>query len=232
MKYCFSVFFVVFISLTIFAQEKLPKSGVVDSLYKEDHFYATMTYNLLTNTPVGLRQRGFSLGFNLGYLKDMPVNKARNKAIAIGLGYSTNSYNHNILISKDANGVFLYNIIPEGSSFSKNKISTHLIEVPFEFRWRTSTPTDFEFWRIYAGFKVGYLLTHTTKYIGDLGSFKYSNNPHFDNFQYGLMVSAGYNTWNIHVYYALNPIFSEQAKIDGARIEMSTLKIGLMFYIL
>lgn len=211
-----------------YAQKKHVKE--VDSLYKEDHFYAGISYNLLTRQPSGLSQDGFSLGFYFGYIKDMPINKARNKAFGVGIGYSTNSYNQNLLINKNENGEFVYSIIKDRDTYKKNKFSTHLIELPMEYRWRTSTPSEYEFWRIYVGVKLGYIITHTSKYEGDLGVLRYTNNNDFNNFQYGLMLSFGYNTWNIHVNYGLNSLFSKNAHIDGQSIEMSDLKIGLIFY--
>jgi len=42
----------------------------------------------------------------------------------------------------------------------------------------------------------------------------------------------GYNTWNLYMYYALNPIFSGDVKLDGVSVDMNAIKIGLMFYIL
>lgn len=220
----------VFFGIThVFAQEE--PIIEVDSLYKEDQFYAGVTYNLLGNISDNFSQSGFSLGFHLGFIKHMPINKERNIAIGIGLGYSVNSYNQNLLINRDKSNTFTYTII-DSDTFSKNKFSNHLIEVPIEFRWSTSTPTVYNFWRIYTGIKVGYVLTHTTKYKGDLGTFKYNNNNDFNNLQYGLTLSAGYNTWNVYLYYALNPIFSNKAQLNGNSIDANAIKVGLMFYIL
>ncbi len=213
-----------------FAQEI--NEQVIDSLYKEDQFYAGVTYNLLGNKPKEVSQSGFSLGFHLGFIKDMPINKNRNIAIGIGLGYSANSYNQNLLIDKDATGNTTYTVLNNSSTYAKNKFSSHLIEFPIEFRWRTSTATDYNFWRIYTGFKLGYMLAHTTKYRGDLGKLRHSNINDFNDFQYGLTLSAGYNTWNLFLYYALNPIFSGDASLNGNQIDMNAIKIGLMFYIL
>ena len=212
-----------------FAQENA--SQAVDSLYKEDQFYAGVTYNLIGKKPAGLSQSGFSLGFHLGFIKDMPINEARNMSIGLGLGYSSNSYNQNLLISKDNNSNAIYSIL-DNNTYTKNKLSTHIVEVPFEFRWRTSTPTNYNFWRIYTGFKVGYVVTHTTKYKGDLGTLKYSNIDDFNKLQYGLTLSAGYNTWNLYLYYALNPMFSQEAQLNSRHIDMNAVKIGLMFYVL
>ena len=213
-----------------FSQETERK--VVDSLYKEDQFYAGITYNLLGKKAVDLSQNGFSLGFHLGYIKDMPINKKRNIALGIGIGYSANSFNQNLLVNKDNSGTLSYSVLDDADTYSKNKFSEHLIELPIEFRWRTSNETEYKFWRIYTGFKIGYVFTSTTKYEGDLGSFKYKGITDFNDFQYGLTLSAGYNTWNFYVYYALNPIFSTTAKLDGQTIDMNAIKIGLMFYIL
>lgn len=231
MKNPFIVLVFVFFTIAVFSQEITSK--VVDSLYKEDQFYIGTTYNVLENRPSGLKQNSFSLGFHLGYIKDMPVNKRRNKSIGIGLGYSTNSYIQNMLIQQDNSGNFTYNIIDEDAvSFTKNKFSEHILELPIEFRWRTSTATDYKFWRIYTGIKFGYVFSNRSKFEGSLGELKYSNIDDFNEFQYGLTLSVGYNTWNIFVYYGLNPIFSDTAQLNGEDLDLNALKIGLMFYIL
>ncbi|MDA9069892.1 PorT family protein [Algibacter sp.] len=230
MRYLLFVLFCLSSISFCYTQENTVKE--VDSLYKEDQFYAGVTYNLLGRKPEKLNQSGFSLGFHLGFIKDMPINKDRNIAIGIGLGYSTNSFNQDLFINKNNANVFEYSIIEDRQTYSKNKFSTHLIEIPIEFRWRSSTPTDYNFWRIYTGFKFGYTIANTSKYEGDLGRIKYTNNSDFNKFQYGLTLSAGYNTWNIHVYYALNSIFSDDAKINGENLDVHAIKIGLMFYIL
>ena len=212
--------------------QKEEATTVVDSLYKEDQFYVGVGYNVVRQRPANFSQNGFSLGFNLGFIKDMPLNERRNVAIGIGLGYATNSFNQNLLISEGQNGAYNYTILTDGNSYNKNKFSNHLIELPIEFRWRTSTPTDYAFWRIYAGFKVGYVFHNAVKYRGDLGSYKLVNISDFNNFQYGLTLSVGYNTWNLHVNYSLNPIFNSNASLYGEPVDLSSIKLGLMFYIL
>ena len=204
----------------------------IDSQYKEDQFYVGVTYNLLIDGPNDLKQRGFSPGIHFGFIKDMPINKARNKAIGLGIGLSSNSFNQNLLIQKNTDNNYAYSIIEDTDSFSKNKFATHYVEIPLELRWRTSTPTDYAFWRIYTGIKFSYMLYQTTTHKGDLGRFNYSNVPDFDPFQYGLTLSAGYNTWNLHLYYGLNTIFSKDALIDGTPIDLKTIKVGLLFFIL
>jgi len=230
MKYIFvALFYFLNMSFSFSQGENLKD---IDSLYKEDHFYASITYNLLGKAPSGISQSGFSLGFHLGFIKDIPINKDRNTAIGIGLGYSINSFNQNLFVEKNNANSFIYKTIDDKNTFSKNKFSNHLLEVPIEFRWRTSTPSSYQFWRIYTGFKFGYVFTNALKYEGDLGRLKHYNVRDFNKFQYGLTLSAGYNTWNVYVYYALNPIFSNNAMLENEKIEMNAVKIGLIFYIL
>jgi len=232
MKYLIFTFIFIIGEHIVLSQEE-PSTTVVDSLYKEDQFYVGMTYNLLVNRPNDINQSGFSSGFHLGFIKDMPINKNRNVAIGIGLGYSGNSFNQNMLINKNDVGNFTYSVLNDTEiSYTKNKFSTHMVELPIEFRWRTSSATEYRFWRIYTGFKMGYVFAHTSKFKGDLGSLEFNDDNDFNDFQYGLTLSVGYNTWNIHFYYALNPIFSGNAKLNDDVIDMSAIKIGLMFYIL
>jgi hypothetical protein len=206
--------------------------AVVDNQYREDQFYLSVTYNLLGNKPNGVSQSGFSSGYHFGFIRDMPINKRRNLAIGVGLGLSSNSYNQTLLISEDANNL-QYTILNDNDiQYSKNKFTTYLVEFPIEFRWRTSTATNYDFWRIYTGIKFGYVVYNSSKFNSSEGDIKLSNIRDFNDFQYGLTFSAGYSNISFHVYYGLNEIFNRDATIDGQPIDMNSVRIGLMFYIL
>jgi len=201
---------------------------VVDSLYREDQFYIGLTYNLLQNRPKGLSQNSFSSGLHIGFLRDIPLNKRRNHAIAIGVGYSMNDFRQNLKITKgDTN--FSYEL---DNDFDKNKFALHYIDLPIEFRWRTSTIQSHRFWRVYTGVKLSYLFLNKSKFTGPEETLKYFGNDDFNKFQYGAYISFGYNTWNFHAYYGLNSLLKPEAKLDGKSIDLNTLNIGLMFYIL
>jgi len=232
MKNIFLIVLCLFSLSHSFSQEEAPVEQEVDSLYKEDQFYVGVTYNLLIQRPKGVSQSGFSSGFHLGYIKDMPINVNRNIAIGVGLGLSSNSFNQNMLIDKDSNSNYTYTVLDDSEdSYTKNKFTTYMIEAPIEFRWRTSTPTEYKFWRIYTGFKLGYVIANSSKFNGDT-TIKHSNIMDFNKFQYGFTISAGYNTWNIHFYYALNTLFNTDAQLNGSSLDMHAVKIGLMLYLL
>ncbi len=222
--------FFIFLSFFSVFSQSVPDFEAVDSLYREDQFYIGVTYNTLQNRPIGVTQNNFTPSFSIGILRDMPINKARNKAIAAGLGYSLNSYNQNLLISEN-NGNRQYSVIQDGTLFDKNKLTLHSIDIPIEYRWRTSVPETHKFWRIYTGLKLSYLFNTQSSYEDSQTSYTVTGNPDINKFQYGTYLSVGYNTVNFNIYYGLNPIF-QSAELNGRAIEMNTLNFGFMFYIL
>ena len=241
MKHLVIYFFILLPVFNVLAQdnenplteiEKNDSITVVDDKYREDQFYVSVTYNLLGNKPSGVSQSGFSSGFHFGFIRDMPINEKRNVAIGLGLGFSSNSYNQTLLISEE-NSELNYSVLND-TSFSKNKFTTYLVELPIEFRWRTSTKIDYDFWRIYTGVKFGYVFYNSTKYNGSPNDIKLSIIEDFNKLQYGLTISAGYSNVNFHFYYALNTIFNSDAKLNNSAtpIDMNAIKIGLIFYIL
>ena len=203
----------------------------IDSLYREDQFYIGVIYNLLKNTPVGFSNDKFSTGFSVGFLRDMPVNKNRNLAIAPGLGLNFNNYSQNIGITTTTNGVPVYAVLTDPTSYSNNKFSQLFVDLPLELRWRGSTFENHNFFRIHGGFKLSYLVYDRSVYRSGLGDTILTNNPDFNKLLYGTYVSAGYGGANLYIYYGLNPLF-KSAQIAGNKLDVKSLNIGLIFYIL
>jgi hypothetical protein len=225
----FYLFLMFFCNFFLAAYSQSNTVVELDSLYREDQIYIGVTYNALINLPSGASQNSFSTGFHLGIIRDFPINKRRNVAIGLGLGYSINTFIQNIRISETSPPNYT---ILEGIDYSKNNFSQHLLEVPFELRWRTSNPETYKFWRVYTGIKLGYLLASKSVYKGAPGNETYTSLNGLNTWQYGLTLSVGYNTWNGYIYYGLNPIFDSVSSTNGQSIDMSALKIGLIFYIL
>ncbi|HEX8269942.1 MAG TPA: porin family protein [Flavobacterium sp.] len=223
----------LFLLLTFasFSQQKeVPDFTAVDSLYREDQFYFAFTYNILSNPENGIKQNKFSAGFSGGFLRDMPLNKSRTFAIAAGLGYSLQNYNYNLKVD-DASGTPIYSLIEPGDTYDKNKLSLHFVDLPIEFRWRTSAPDSHRFWRVYTGIKLSYLFFDRSRFVDGDEEIIVSGNKDLNSFRYGAYLATGYNTWNAYVYYGLNPIFTN-ARLNGRSVDLQTINIGLMFYIL
>ncbi|WP_373057699.1 porin family protein [Zunongwangia sp. H14] len=204
---------------------------VVDSLYREDQFYVGFTFNLLTNKPDEISQSGFSGGFQAGFTRDFPLNKRRNVAIGAGLGWAINSYGQNLFIGEEESGESIFRALDEDISYDTNRFTTQAVEAPLEFRWRTSTATTYRFWRIYTGVRLGYIYHFRSNFVQNNNQVKQTEVPELERFRLGATFTFGYNTFNFHFYYSLNPFFAD-ASLQDQNVGLSTLKMGLMFYIL
>ncbi|WP_319799965.1 porin family protein [Flavobacterium sp. N2038] len=234
MRILFSCLFLVSF-FNAFSQEEV-KTEVkpvvkIDSLYREDQFYFTVTYNMFTDLPDNFKQNKFSAGLSGGFLRDMPINKARTYAIAAGIGLSYQNYYQNLTVSRDGSDAIVYSVSNYGE-FVSNRYKQYSVDVPIEFRWRTSTFESTKFWRVYLGVKLSYVFSSSSLLDDGEVKYKIKNNTDINKFQYGPYLSAGFNTWNIYVYYGLNPLYKSATTLSGEKINLKTLNAGLIFYIL
>lgn len=235
MKHWFLSLFLILPLLKVNAQVETVTDSfpiVIDSLYREDQIYVGLTFHLLGNLPEDVSQSGFSGGLHLGFIRDMPVNKKRTMAIGAGLGWSVNSYGQELFIGEDANHKTIFrNLNDPDITYNSNRFSTQLVEVPLEFRWRTSTPETYKFWRIYTGFRLGYIYHFRSNFQQPGNQVIQTDVPELQRLRLGTTFTFGYNTFNFHVYYSLNPYF-KNAELNGDEFGMTTFKLGLMFYVL
>lgn len=203
-----------------------------DPLYREDQFYASISYNLIQGKPDGFKQNSVSTGVTFGFLRDFPVNTARTYAIAAGLGYSYNNIKHNLLVSETPIGNS-YSIEAE-NNFGRNKLVLQYLELPVEFRWRNSTASDHKFWRVYLGFKVSYLINDKAQFedFENVPRQKVKTDNNLNKLVYGAYISAGWNTWNLYAYYGITPIYKDAVIDTGEKLRLNSLNLGLIFYIL
>lgn len=203
----------------------------IDDKYREDQIYFGVFYNSLINSPTDFNQNKFSSSINLGFIRDIPLNKSRNFGIGLGLGYSNSSFHNNLKFS-NTNNQLDAKIVSDLDSFTKNKWVLNELELPFEIRWRTSTPENYKFWRIYFGLKTSYIISSKVKYESSSNNQTIRNLP-FNNFQSGFTLNAGNNTWNLGVYLGLQPLFDKEFTKNHINIKnIKQFKVGLIFYIL
>lgn len=205
-------------------------NDTIDVKYREDQYYISVTYNLLNNKVSDLSQSGFSPGLHIGVIRDIPLNKNRNFGIGVGLGYSGNVINQNLAID-DINGNFDFTTLAS-DDFIRNNLIYHTLELPFEVRWRTSNSYEYAFWRIYTGFRLGYVIGARSRLQAGAIDQKTQIVDAMNRWQYGLTLSAGNDKINAYMYYGLNALFNNDQLLNGEPIDVSTLKIGLILYIL
>jgi hypothetical protein len=107
----------------------------------------------------------------------------------------------------------VYSVIDAKTVFNKNKFTQLLVDLPIEFRWRTSTYESYKFWRIYGGVKFSYSLYNRSQFSDDLSIVEITNNKDFNKF-FTVSLSVGYNTVNVYAYYGLNSILKQQKSME------------------
>ncbi|TVZ52107.1 porin family protein [Dokdonia sp. Hel_I_53] len=219
---------------SVFSQETDFDDNVVlvDSLYREDQVYVGVTFNLLTSKPSGFTQNGLSAGLQAGFVRDFPFNKRRNKSIGIGLGFALDTYNQNLLIDRVEGTGITYSIVDDNAGEDFNRFSMYTLEVPIEYRWRTSTATTYSFWRIHTGFKIGYVFNFQSSYKDANGRIKVSTRSDINKLQYGPTFAFGYGAFNFQGYYGLNSLFASGTSINNEDVNLQAIKLGLIFYFL
>lgn len=208
-------------------QAQVNNDSIIALKYLEDQLYLSLTYSILDNKPATISQRGFSGGISIGFIKDLPINEQRNLGFGIGVGYAYNVYVQDLKISRE-NQTTVFELAED---YKTNRFGINSIELPIEFRWRTSTPEKYNFWRVYGGVKLAYLASAKTKFSDSDVVLTTKNIPEFNKFQYGATLAAGYGTWNLYFYYGLSPLF-KNAEFNNQKIDLKDINIGLKFYIM
>lgn len=232
LKKSFRLFCFLLFAGKLLAQDSIPKPAI-DSLYREDQFYIGINYNVITSVPNGVSTNGLSGGIQFGYLRDMPINRRRNVAIAVGAGFSFDQYGQNLFIGEDSSENSIFTVLNDTDfSYDRNRFSTAVIELPVEFRWRTSTPESYRFWRIYGGFRLGYAYYYKATLIQPDNNVNQTDIPEFDPVRLRATLSFGNSKINFFGSYSINPFFKDAATSNDESIEFRSIKLGLIFYIL
>jgi len=205
--------------------------GQKDSLqlgdrYADDQIYFAVSYNQFFSQPSTVAKSAFSYGLSIGFMKDAILNKKGTLAVALGAGYAYNSFNHQLKVIEINNSISF-----NADAGASNEMLSHNLEFPFEFRWRTSSAQKYNFWRIYLGVKATYNFYNEFRYQQAAETFSYRNISAYNKWQYGFTLSAGYDAFNIHLYYGITPLY-KNATLGNEVISTKILKLGLIFYIL
>jgi len=214
------------------AQDSLSTSNL-DNKYREDQFYVGVTYNLLTKVPNSVNVKGLSGGVHFGFLRDMPINQERNIAVAVGAGMALDQFGQTLFIGEDANENTIFRELTPDIDYRKNRLNTAALEIPVEFRWRTSTPSDYRFWRIYAGVRTSYIYWYRSYFRQDGNEVAQTDIPELQRLNFAGTMAIGYGTFNFYVNYTFTALMKGATTTDtGEEIGFQPLKLGIIFYIL
>ncbi|MGB2398708.1 MAG: hypothetical protein ACPH63_08345 [Flavobacteriaceae bacterium] len=195
-----------------------------DSSYREDQIYASIGYPLLINTPEGVTQNKLSHAFSLGFIRDMPINATRNLAFGLGLGIAYNVVYTNLQFTDDMETTAFV------SSDVINQWNSVDAEIPLEFRWRSSSPTNYQFWRVYAGV-VGHY-SFSANQLTKTGMIRDKITLPAQKFRLAFRINVGNNTWNLTYTHPFDSFFDfDKSTHNKSLSQLKTAKLGLVFYI-
>lgn len=200
-----------------------------DEKYYEDQIYIGIQYNNLVTSNSDIENNGIPYSFETGFIKDIPLNKRRNIGLGLGIGYSYDILRPNIIAVPNGDS-FDFSI---NNDFSNYKYQSHNIEIPLEFRWRTSTSTNSSFWRIYTGGSFIYNLSTKTELDTGTETVSYTNLDALTKINYVAYTSIGFGTWNFRLkYYMKSPFKDNVRTTNNKKLDFNQLKIGVIFYLL
>jgi len=234
MKYTISFLALFVIQITLGQSNLLDKHfSKVDSTYREDQFYIGLGINILIEKPRNMNQSGFSGGFNFGYIRDMPINMRRNISIGVGLGLTLDTYSQNLFIGEQENGETIFEILTNDIEYTTNRFSTYIVEMPIQFRWRTSSIGDrSSFWRIYSGFNLGYIYYFRSRFEQSQNEINQTDVDELNRTRLSFYFAFGKSKINFFFKYSLNPLFDGKLNNSNEPVRINEIKAGLVFYIL
>lgn len=164
-----------------------------------------------------------TFSFAFAYGKDVAFSKDSKFSWFYALGYDFNNINHNLNLKSIQSleltprelGSRILNV-----PFSINRLSSHYLELPIEFRYRTQTKNPF---RVFVGAKGGYLVKSKYELDEGLGdTYERKNLGELERFKYGLTFRIGYGLINLYAYYGLNALMK-----PGEQKGVNQLSFGL-----
>jgi hypothetical protein len=194
------IFLFVFFAtmLTASAQDDNAEKGLKKPEFR-DWIFIDITRDSWLATPAGIHTRLWSPGTSVTVYRDIKFG-AGYWGFGFGLGLSSHNVHHN--------GRFIQGdvteITPRNDNYSLNKLRTTYIEAPFELRFRTGSERPF---RLYPGFKFGYLVGIHSKWIDDSGKWKFFSYDNADPIRFGPTFRMGFGMFGIYGFYGLNSIF-------------------------
>ena len=194
--------------------------------YREDQIYFGASFMLLNSNQQEFKPQGLSRHFQWGLVRDIPLSKSGRFATGVGLGMAFERYTTNLIPL----GQGKYTLSNSDSVIADPLFfSVQSLELPLSIRWRSSTPYDYAFWRIYGGVSFQWHYRLRAKQNGDFLDLK----DELEVFGTTAHLSFGYNTWNFYVAYRLTPFLNTKTEVPNALpIQLTPIKIGLIFYLL
>ncbi len=211
--------FIFTIAIAILASTMFSQDVIHSTRQKIDIGVAVFN-DFWLDVPDGMDTRFLNQGSNVFAMYNHKLGKSPlYLSIGAGLGMH-NMYSNTGIADLNADTI---NFVPIVGSYKKSKISLTYVDIPFEFRIKTSKG-----FRMAIGFKAGFLIDSHTKYKGDDANgdrikTKRKGISQLETWRYGPTFRIGYRWINFFGYYSLSNVFK-----DGKGPEFHSISAGIM----
>jgi hypothetical protein len=171
--------------------------------------------------PPDISTRAINQGVSVFGMYNYPFGES-NVSIAIGLGTGF----HNLYTKGQIEDIKADTInfikIPDSIDYKRYKLGLSYLDIPLEFRLKTSKK-----FRFAVGVKFGFLLDGKTKYKGNredgqLVTIKEKQVDNLQRFRFGPTLRVGYDWFNIYAYYQVTKVFE-----PGRGPDVYPLSVGI-----
>ncbi len=211
-KLIFTITFAILAS-TIFSQD------VIHSTRQKIDIGVAFFNDFWLDVPSGMDTRFFNQGANVFAMYNHKLGKSP-LYLSIGAGLGMHNMYTNTRIQDLNADTISFGLITE--SYKKSKITLSYIDIPFEFRFKTTKG-----FRMAFGFKAGFLIDSHTKYKGDKNGQRIKEKRksinNLETWRYGPTFRIGYRWINFFGYYSLNKVFE-----SGKGPEFYSISAGIM----
>lgn len=192
---------------------------------KYDRLIFDLTYNDWIGERGPFKVKGPSMGMNVAFMFDIPMNKKGTASFGIGPQYGFFNIRHDLAYAFDFDQkTTLFDEQIHAGETGFTKVVGNYFQMPVEFRFRTK---GWKHFKVHIGGKVGYLFAfnHKTKWTDNGGDYiqrDYST-PDLNRLLYSAHIRLGMRNWAVYASYQINPMFkgAQSTKLNPFQLGLS-----------
>ena len=130
-------------------------------------------------------------------------------------------------MTRDASGVPQIAMM-ESDEYKSSRFALQTLDIPIQVRFRGSTAERYDFWRVYAGVTVSWVIKDYATLNNGAFKVRYYNLPYLQNWLFTANLQVGYGKFTLRADYTLNPLFrsSRTGDIPGLG-DTRSISLGL-----
>lgn len=173
---------------------------------KYDRLIVDLTYNDWVNDSSLFLVKPPSLGWNLNFMKDIPLNDGNGLSLGIGLSYRYQRVRYDGIMAQDTLSRASVWMLGDQPGIDKSVFGSHGFAVPLELRLRVK---KWKHVKLHVGGHIGYRTQTFTKVWMDDSKSATKNKDLYDAdpFFYGVHARLGIRNWALFANYSLTKQF-------------------------